>query len=80
VLAKLGVSEETVQLIKSFHYGMKARVHVDGAMLEKTEVQTGLGQVSCMAPVLFNLYTCLAVDRWLARAKDTEGVSYYNEV
>ena len=27
-----------------------------------------------MAPVLFNLYTCLAVERWLERVKDVEGV------
>ena len=27
-----------------------------------------------MAPVLFNLYTCLAVERLLVRVEDTEGV------
>ena len=27
-----------------------------------------------MASVLFNLYTCLAVERWLERVKDVEGV------
>jgi hypothetical protein len=58
-LAKLGVPEETVQLIKSFHQGMKARVCVDGAMLKEIEVQNSLTkQGCCMAPVLFNLYTC----------------------
>ena len=43
-------------------------------MLEEIEVQNGLRQGCCMAPVLFNLYTCLAVERWLVRVEDTEGV------
>ena len=43
-------------------------------MLEKIEVHNGLRQGCCMAPVLFNLYTPLAVERWLVRVEDTEGV------
>ena len=35
-------------------------------MLDAIDVQNGLGQGCCMAPMLFNLYTCLAVERWLA--------------
>ena len=27
-----------------------------------------------MAPVLFNLYTCLVVEQWLARVDGTDGV------
>ena len=73
-LAKLGVPEDTVQPIKSFHRDMKARVMcIDGAMLEEIEVVSGLRQGCCMAPVLFNLYSCLAVERWLARIENIEG-------
>ena len=43
-------------------------------MLEPIDVKNGLRQGFCMAPVLFNLYTCLAVERWLARVKDNEEV------
>ena len=73
-LAKLGVPDETIQLIKSFHQDMKARIRMGGEMLEPIDVKNGLRQGCCMAPVLFNLYTCLAVERWLARVKDNEGV------
>ncbi|XP_062521682.1 uncharacterized protein LOC134196544 [Corticium candelabrum] len=43
-------------------------------MLEEIEVQNCLRQGCCIAPVLFNVYTCLAVERWLVRIEDTEGV------
>ena len=56
-LGKLGVPELTVQLIKSFHQDMRARVRLDGVVLEEICVQNGLRQGCCMAPVLFNLYT-----------------------
>ena len=34
----------------------------------------GLRQGCCMAPVLFNLYTCLAVERWQERLDGVAGV------
>ena len=74
VLANLGEPEETVQLIKSFHQDMKAKIRIDGAMLEEIEVVNGLRQGCCMAPMLFNLYSCLAVERWLAKIENVEGV------
>ena len=74
-LEKLGVPVEMIQLVKSFHQDMKARIRIDGTVLEEIEVQNGLRQGCCMAPVLFNLYTCLALERWLAKIEDTEGVS-----
>ena len=58
----------------SFHQDMKAKIRLDGTMLEEIEVQNGLRQGCCMGPVLFNLYTCLAVERWLVRVEDTERV------
>ena len=73
-LAKLGVPDETVYLIKSCHQDMKARIRIGGAVLEPIDVKNGLRQGCHMAPVLFNLHTCLAVERWLARVKDSEGV------
>ena len=61
-LEKLGVPEDTINLIHSFHQGMKARISLDGALLEKFRVENGLRQGCCMAPVLFNLYTCVALE------------------
>ena len=43
-------------------------------VVEVIEVQNSLRQGYCMAPVLFNLYICLAVERWLARVDGTDGV------
>ena len=51
--------------IRSFHEDMRGRVHLEGITLEEIQVQNGLQQGCCMAPVLFHLYTCLAVERWL---------------
>ena len=73
-LGKLGVLEQIIHLIKSFHEDMRARIRIEGVTLEEIRVQNGLRQGCCMAPVLFNLYTCLAVERWLERVKDVEGV------
>ena len=68
-LRKLGVPEVTINLIKSFHLGKKAAIRLEGTLLEEIEVENGLRQGCCMAPVLFNLYTCLAVERWLFRVE-----------
>ena len=73
-LGKLGVPERIIHLIRSFHEGMRAKVRIEGVTLEEIRVQNGFRQGCCMAPVLFNLYTCLAVERWLERVKDVEGV------
>ena len=74
-LGKLGVPGEVVQLITSFHQDMRARIRLDGTALEEICVQNGLRQGCCMAPVLFNLYTCLALERWLCRVEgEGEGV------
>ena len=73
-LEKLGMPEQTIRLIRSFHDNMRARVRLEGMMLEEIQVRNGLHQGCCMAPVLFNLYTCLAVERWLEKVRGDEGV------
>ena len=73
-LRKLGVPEKTVQLIRSFHSGMEANICIEGELLEEISVENGLRQGCCMAPVLFNLYTCLLMERWAARVKENDGV------
>ena len=73
-LVRLGVPEEIVQLIRSFHEGMKAKIRLDGSLLEHFGVRNSLRQGCCMAPVLFNLFTCLVTERWQARVEGAEGV------
>ena len=41
-LVRLGVPEEIVQLIHSFHEGMKAKIRLDGSLLEQFGVRNGL--------------------------------------
>ena len=65
---------EIVNLIRSFHQGMKARICLNGTTLDEIHVENGLRQGCCMAPVLFNLYTCLAVEKWLDRVDRHVGV------
>ena len=49
-LKKLSVPDQTVQLVRSFHQDMKARICLEGNLLEEIDVDNGLNQY---------LYTCL---------------------
>ena len=71
-LRKLGVPEPIIELIRSFHQDMQAQIQMNGTLLEEIDVTNGLRQGCCMAPVLFNLYTCLVVERWTARVAKIE--------
>ena len=58
VLRKLGVPEVLVDIIKSFHDDMKARIRLGQTLLEEINVNNGLCQGCTMVPIatLFNLY------------------------
>ena len=74
ILEKLGVPKIVVNLVKSFHNGMKAQLSINGELLEeKIDVNNGLRQGCTMAPTLFNLYACLVMVRWTAWMEDVEG-------
>ena len=53
---EMGIPETVVALIKSFHEGMKAWIHIHGKHLEEIEIENGLCQGCCLTPTLFNLY------------------------
>ena len=77
-LEKLGIPDCVIDIIRSFHEGMHARVRVGGETLEEEiSVENGLRQGCTMAPVLFNLYACLVVEWWSARVENDEGVGTY---
>lgn len=38
------------------------------------DVDSGLRQGWCMAPVLFNLYACVFVEHWVTRVENADGV------
>ena len=74
VLRKMGVPEVMVEIVQSFHSDMKARVRLEGELLEEIEVNNGLRQGCTMASSLFNLYACAVAERWTERVKDVEEV------
>ena len=45
-----------------------------GKTVGEIKVQNGLRHGCCMAPVLFNLYPCLTLERWLEWVEGAEGV------
>ena len=63
-LLRLGVPPPTVAIIKSFHTDMSACVRVAGGCTDPISVKNGLRQGCVMAPVLFNLYFGLVIERW----------------
>ena len=73
-LRKLGVPDSIVSLIGSFHQGMTATIQLDGEILKEINVENGLRQGCCMAPVLFNLYTCPLMEQWYARTVESDGI------
>ena len=73
ILGKLGVPELTIELIKTFHQDTQG-ICVDGDTLSEIDVTNGLRQGCCLAPVLFNLYACVLVERRTDRIKHVDGV------
>jgi len=55
VLNKLGVPEVLVDIIRSFHDDMEARISLNQSLLEEIKVNNGLCQGCTKAPTLFNL-------------------------
>ena len=54
---------------------MTATIQLDGELLKKEiNVENGLRQSCCMAPALFNLYTCLLMERWYARTVESDRI------
>ena len=73
-LGKLGVPNQLIDIIRSFHDNMKAKLRLDGELLEEIEVENGLQQGCSMAPTLFNLYACVVAERWLDKVRDVDGI------
>ena len=56
LLLKIGIPSKIVNIIKSFHEGMMAKVSIDGELTEAFEVISGLRQGCILAPALFILF------------------------
>lgn len=53
---------------------MKAKIRLNGSLLEQFDMKNGLRQGCYMEPVLFNLFTCFVMEQWQARVQGAEGV------
>ena len=63
-LQVLGVPPGLVRLIASFHTGMSAKVRVGSSHTDEIPVNNGLRQGCSIAPVLFNLFFELVLEKW----------------
>jgi len=52
---------------------VEATIRLDGTAIEEIDVHNCLRQGYCIAPVLFNLYTCLVVESGLLKEKEKMG-------
>ena len=76
-LKKLGVPDLIIDTMWSLHEGMKVQVRVNGEMSKKINVENGLRQGCTLTPVLFNLYACLVVERWISWVSEVDGAGTY---
>ena len=56
MLARFGVPDELLSVIKALHCGTKARVRIGNCLSDEIDVERGVRQGCPMAPFLFNLY------------------------
>jgi hypothetical protein len=56
LLARYGIPDRLIKIIRSMHEGMKAKLNLDVGMSEKIPINNGLRQGCVKAPILFNLF------------------------
>ena len=86
VLLRVGIQENLVSIIRSFHSRMSAIVQCGDVITDPIQcgdvvtdpisVRNGLRQGCTMAPVLFNIFMWAVVARWRGRIRDVPGVGF----
>ena len=76
VLARIGVPQTMIEVIRQFHDGMRARVRTDdGECSEWLEVKQGLRQGGVLPPLLFNVFFAAVLHIvLLVRFSEDEGI------
>ena len=75
VLARAGVPEEMIAVIRQFHDGMQAQVRMDdGELSDWFEVTQGLRQGYVLSPLLFNIFFAAATEVILVRFSEDDTI------
>ena len=78
-LEVLGAPRQLVRLVKAFHDDMSARICVSGGYTSNFAVNNGLRQGCSIAPVLFNLYFSLVMEKW-RDDMDSDGIIFHHNI
>ncbi|OLP97396.1 LINE-1 retrotransposable element ORF2 protein [Symbiodinium microadriaticum] len=68
VLKRKGVPPRIISILRDYYSGEKARISVEGGLSEEFELETGLGQGCCVAPLLFNIFLAAVVEAWVGES------------
>ena len=75
VLARFGVPQNTISVIRQFHDGMRACVWLDDRVCSRWfAVEQGLRQRCVLAPLLFNIFFAAVINVASARLKADKGI------
>ncbi|CAE7297040.1 unnamed protein product, partial [Symbiodinium sp. CCMP2456] len=56
------------RILRDYYSGKKARISVEGGLSDEFDLETGLVQGCCVAPLLFNIFLAAVVEAWVGES------------